>query len=122
MPSTFSTFHIGWRGLFASRMGMDVTAHNVANAHTEGYSRQSVKIVASRPYAVPGLNRPTTPGQIGTGVDVASINRTKDQFVRNLLQREQSIMGVLGNQGPYIRADRVDLRGTLRYGDSVCPG
>jgi len=93
VPSTFSTFHIGWRGLFASRMGMDVTAHNVANAHTEGYSRQSVKIVASRPYAVPGLNRPTTPGQIGTGVDVASINRTKDQFVRNLLQREQSIMG-----------------------------
>jgi flagellar hook-associated protein 1 FlgK len=93
VPSTFSTFHIGWRGLYASRMGMDVTAHNVANVNTEGYSRQNAKIVASRPYAVPGLNRTTTPGQIGTGVDVASINRTKDQFVRNLLQREQSIMG-----------------------------
>lgn len=93
MPSTFSTFHIGWRGLFASRMGMDVTAHNIANVNTEGYSRQHVKLTASRPWAMPGLNRPTSPGQLGTGVDVEAINRTKDEFVRNLLQREQSIMG-----------------------------
>jgi flagellar hook-associated protein 1 FlgK len=93
VPSTFSTFHIGWKGLFASRMGMDVTAHNVANVNTEGYSRQTAKVAASRPYAVPGLNRPTTPGQVGTGVDVVAISRIKDQFVRNLLQREQGIMG-----------------------------
>ena len=70
VPSTFSTFHIGWRGLFASRMGMDVTAHNIANVNTEGYSRQHVKLTASRPWAMPGLNRPTSPGQLGTGVDV----------------------------------------------------
>ena len=93
MPSTFTTFNIGWRGLYAARMGMDVTGHNVANANTEGYSRQVAALAASRPYAMPGLNRSVSAGQIGTGVDVVAINRRKDDFVSSLLQREQSVMG-----------------------------
>jgi len=72
---------------------MDVTSHNVANANTEGYSRQVLSLAASRPATMIGLNRAAGPGQIGRGVDVVAINRMKDQFVLSLLQREQSVMG-----------------------------
>ena len=93
MPSTFSTFNIGWKGLFAARLGMDVTGHNVANANTEGYSRQRVALSASSPENVVGLSRAAGPGQIGRGVDVVAINRVKDQFVLSFLQREKSVLG-----------------------------
>jgi len=48
---------------------------NVANANTPGYSRQRVRAGESPPYTFPAFNRTGLPGQIGSGVTVASISR-----------------------------------------------
>ena len=66
--SPFFGLDMALRALQAQQTGIDVTSHNVANANTDGYSRQNVTIVTTEPFAPPGMNRPATAGQIGTGV------------------------------------------------------
>ncbi|HHC08781.1 MAG TPA: flagellar hook-associated protein FlgK [Actinobacteria bacterium] len=62
-----------YSALQAAQAGLDTTSHNVANAGTDGYTRQRVELQARRPYASPN-------GPIGTGVDVADIARARDRF------------------------------------------
>ena len=42
MVTLFGILNIGARGLFAAQAAIDVTANNVSNASTEGYSRQRI--------------------------------------------------------------------------------
>ncbi|MGB4200785.1 MAG: flagellar basal body protein, partial [Thermotogota bacterium] len=49
--SIFSILNTGVLGTYTSKMAMSVTGHNVANANTEGYSRQRPDIVATPPSA-----------------------------------------------------------------------
>ncbi len=81
MPSPFAGLNIGLSGLIAAQTAMTTSAHNVANANTPGVSRQRVNLVASPPYTYPAFNRSGLPGQIGTGVSVASIERVRDAFL-----------------------------------------
>ncbi|MCC6729078.1 MAG: flagellar hook-associated protein FlgK [Chthonomonadales bacterium] len=85
MASTFGTFEIARGAMRTSQTAMTVIGHNIANINTPGYSRQTVEIVATEPYTVPGLDH-GRPGQVGTGVDVASIRRVRDVFVDQRLQ------------------------------------
>ena len=64
----------GLSGLMAFRRALDTTAHNIANANTEGYVRQRIDLAA----------RPAEPygnGWIGNGVDVQGVRRTYDEFL-----------------------------------------
>ena len=54
---------MGLRALQAHQMGLNVTGHNIANANTEGYSRQRVNLVPSNPYMVPAFNKPRRRGR-----------------------------------------------------------
>ncbi|MGE3910322.1 MAG: flagellar hook-associated protein FlgK [Chloroflexota bacterium] len=81
MTSAFFGLDMALRALQAQQTGIDVTSHNVANANTDGFSRQNVKIEATEPFAMPGLNRPTTAGQLGTGSIAADIQRARDMFL-----------------------------------------
>ncbi|MCR4427037.1 MAG: flagellar basal body protein, partial [Firmicutes bacterium] len=56
MRSTFFGLETARRALNAQRLAMDVTAHNIANANTPGYSRQRATMSAVPP--VPGPNQP----------------------------------------------------------------
>ena len=49
---SFGTLWVGVSGLTAAQRAMEVTANNVANVNTEGYSRQRVELTSGRP--VPG--------------------------------------------------------------------
>ena len=60
--------------LFTSQTELDTTAHNIANANTEGYTRQRVVTQASDPIQ-------TTYGFLGTGVQVESIQGVRDSYV-----------------------------------------
>lgn len=73
--STFGSFEIGRRALHAQQKGVQVTGQNIANANTEGYSRQVVQMQALVPPAVPGVS--TSPGY---GVAVSDITRLKSEF------------------------------------------
>jgi len=79
--STFFGIEIARRGLMASRNAMDVTAHNLANASTEGYTRQDPVFSATDPYTLPNLAQRLLPGQLGTGTEVVQIRRIRDALL-----------------------------------------
>ncbi len=78
MQSTFLGIELGKRSLIAHTQGLATVGHNVSNANVEGYSRQRVEMKATDPLYMPHLNREETPGQIGQGVSIASIERIRD--------------------------------------------
>ena len=93
MVSTFFGINIGYKGLSAHQVALDVTGHNIANASTEGYSRQRAELETSLPYAEPGFPHLPTPGQLGSGVEVAAIKRLRDTFVDLQIRRESETLG-----------------------------
>lgn len=85
---TFLGIEIAKKGLLAARTALDTTGHNIANASTEGYSRQRVNTRASYPLSFPGPFITLRPGQIGTGAEVSSVTRIRSEFVDAQIQRE----------------------------------
>ena len=83
MGSIFNTLNIGYSGLSAAQVGIDTTGHNIANAESEGYTRQRVVTAAATPLS-------TAPGQVGNGVEVQDVTRIFDNFV---FDRYNSISG-----------------------------
>lgn len=81
MTSTFHGIETSKRSLFTQMAAMNTTGHNISNASTVGYSRQTVGMVATRPLEAPGLFKSTNPGQLGTGVEVSYIKRVRDAFL-----------------------------------------
>ncbi len=80
MSGLFGTLNIGKSGMFAQQGAINTTSHNIANATTEGYSRQRVELQTTRPYCKPSMNSIAGPGQVGTGVQIVAINRVRDSF------------------------------------------
>ena len=81
MPGTFFGIEVGRTGLMASQVGQDVTGHNIANAGTEGYSVQSVDLVATDMIGTADHTTVPTGEALGTGVAVSRIQRARDQFL-----------------------------------------
>jgi len=121
LRTTFAGIEIGRRALQAHRLALDVTAHNVANANAPGYSRQVVRLAATRPYTVPGITSPAGPGQVGTGVTVTEIARMRDQFVDRQIYTEEHALGywakrqqILGElELTYLEPSEVSIRSAL---------
>ncbi|PTQ53540.1 MAG: Flagellar hook-associated protein FlgK [Hydrogenibacillus schlegelii] len=90
MRSTFTGVEIARRALFAQQAALQTTEHNVANANTDGYTRQRAELVAARPLPYPGLTMGALPGQIGMGVDVARIARLRDGFLDRQYREERA--------------------------------
>lgn len=78
-----SIFGIGVSGLNAANLGLTTTGHNIANAKTAGYSRQSV--IQSAPY--PQLSGS---GYVGMGTKVDTIVRSYDQFLTRQVMTTQA--------------------------------
>jgi len=76
MASLFNTLNIGYTGLSAAQVGINTTGNNIANAETEGYSRQRVIQSVQTPLSL-------NPGNVGNGVAVADIQRVFDNFVND---------------------------------------
>jgi flagellar hook-associated protein 1 FlgK len=76
MGSTFSGLNTALTSLYAQRRGLDVTGQNIANASTEGYTRQRVVMHAQNANLVPGIYSTTT--AVGNGVTVSSVERLRN--------------------------------------------
>lgn len=85
MPSLGSILSIATSGLRASQAAIGVTAHNIANAETEGYSRQRAVLGEGYPITLPQ-------GIFGTGVQVLDVERARDEFSNAAVRREFSLM------------------------------
>ncbi len=81
MSSTFHGIETAKRGIFAQQTAINTTGHNVSNANTIGYSRQVVSMTADSSMEVPGINNSTSPGQLGSGVDIANIIRVRESYL-----------------------------------------
>jgi flagellar hook-associated protein 1 len=69
-------------GLLAEQQALDVTGNNIANANTEGYSRESTIFESNQPIVIPATNPITGRGvQLGTGVSVATIARIRNIYL-----------------------------------------
>jgi flagellar hook-associated protein 1 len=80
VSSPFFGLDIASRALRTEQTLVDVTNQNVANVNTPGYTRQDAVVKATLPYPIPVFQMAGTPGQLGTGVEVAEVNRARDQF------------------------------------------
>ncbi|MFL5963077.1 MAG: flagellar hook-associated protein FlgK [Gaiellaceae bacterium] len=85
--STFMGIETTLRGLLAQQRALDVTGHNIANASTEGYSRQTAEMTTTAPLQA-------APNQLlGTGVDVTQYLRVRDTFVDTQLRAQTMLQG-----------------------------
>ncbi|MDA1476560.1 flagellar hook-associated protein FlgK [Bacillus changyiensis] len=78
---TFMGLEIAKRGLSAQQAALSVTSNNISNANTEGYTRQRVGFKATSPYPTVSRNAVELAGQMGTGVEVGSVERVRDSFL-----------------------------------------
>lgn len=93
MTSTFHGIETSRRALSTQMAFMQTMGHNVANANTEGYSRQRVNASASRPIEALGYTKSNAPGQLGTGVQYDSITRIRDKFLDDQFRNESKDFG-----------------------------
>ncbi|MFC4387021.1 flagellar hook-associated protein FlgK [Gracilibacillus marinus] len=93
MVSTFNGLEVAKRALHTQQSALYTTGHNIANANTEGYTRQRVNFVQSSPYPPAARNRPEIPGQVGSGVEAGSIQRIRDSFIDKQYRQENTKVG-----------------------------
>ncbi|MBU3155061.1 flagellar hook-associated protein FlgK [Clostridium estertheticum] len=87
MSGLYSTLNVAIRGMNSQQTAIDVTSHNIANANTDGYSRQRALMETTRPST-------TSTGQLGTGVQVSSISRIRDTYLDYQVRTENGTMGL----------------------------
>jgi flagellar hook-associated protein 1 FlgK len=69
-------------GLIANQQAIDITGHNIANANTEGYSRETAALQTNPPITIPAASPLTGKGaQLGTGVAVANYTRIRNSYL-----------------------------------------
>ncbi len=67
-------FDIGSSALNSLQRAISTTGNNIANANTDGYSRQEVELASRTPNRIGGFT-------FGTGVEVSSVERAYDAFL-----------------------------------------
>jgi flagellar hook-associated protein 1 len=92
MPSPFHGIDMASRALRSFQRGLDVTGHNIANVNTPGFSRQTVDFRQSDPTTFYARR----PFELGSGVDIASVNRIRDIFLEKQRMGVQSDLGRAG--------------------------
>lgn len=102
MPSPFAGIEIGKRSLIGHSLGLNTIGHNLSNASVEGYSRQRIKMKATDPIYMPGLNRELYPGQLGQGMEVSRIERVRDMLLEGRIINETAGEGYWGARDKYV--------------------
>lgn len=85
--STFSGLELSRRALSAQQGALNVTGHNIANANTQGYTRQIPNLTATTPDTISGMGRNLS---LGSGVTMDTITRARDAFVDRQFRTETS--------------------------------
>ena len=77
MRATFSGLNTMVRGIMANQLSLDTTGHNITNAGTEGYSRQTVTLATTYSEERGGLHGGV---RVGTGVDALAVERARNVY------------------------------------------
>ena len=90
MRSTFAGLNTMVGGINANRLSLDTVGHNISNASTTGYSRQSVNLAATRSQEISSIYGYA---QVGTGVDSLSITRARNIYADKQYWKENADQG-----------------------------
>jgi flagellar hook-associated protein 1 FlgK len=104
------------KALRAHQLAVDVASHNIANAHSPGFSRQRLLL---RPIGLDGsdhFTRDALLGRAGFGVDASDVNRVRDIFLD--FQLRQS----LGSEYQYQAQAGVLSRAEFTFNDPTDGG
>ena len=85
----FAGLSIALSSLYAQRQAIETTGHNIANANTEGYTRQRVNLQGVGGSAVPAFY--SQGNSVGRGVAVGDIERLRDAFLEIRGQQEHAL-------------------------------
>ena len=102
MAGLFDTFTVAKRGLFVQQGNINTTSHNIANAQTPGYSRQRAVVETTRPFG--GLSKFDNIGygQIGTGAQITTIQRIRNEFIDYQVRNETTDKGTMNSTYQYL--------------------
>jgi flagellar hook-associated protein 1 len=87
---------IATTALSAQQQSINVTAHNIANVNTEGYSRQTPDLEAKQPVSTNGLI-------MGRGVNVDQVTQAGDRFIESRLMQEKSSLSSSSEMEKYMQ-------------------
>lgn len=90
---SFFGLEIALNGLRAQQQAMDVTAHNIANAGTEGYHRQEAVIVPRLPIVTGAAISGTGSLALGSGAAVDMIRRLRSEYVDHQIRSAEQRLG-----------------------------
>ncbi|GAA0483535.1 flagellar hook-associated protein FlgK [Paractinoplanes deccanensis] len=96
MASSFGGLNTALTSLYAQRRGLDITGQNIANANTEGYTRQKVRMQSQTGSLNPGVYATTT--QVGSGVTVSSVERGRNEYLEERGRTEHANSSYLATQ------------------------
>ena len=102
MSGLFDTFTVAKRGLTVQQSNINTSSHNIANAQTEGYSRQRSVTHTTRPFG--GMSRfdSCIAGQVGTGAEVTQIMRIRDSFLDYQVRTQNTSYGSANIKNQYL--------------------
>ncbi len=93
----FAALDIGISGMNAARLATGVANHNIANANTPGYARQSLRLGTARPLGL-------TFGVFGRGVEAQGIDRSRSVFLERQFTEQNSVLGEYGAMDDALRS------------------
>src|SRR5580700_8049197 len=86
-------------GLIAEQTALDTAGNNIANANTEGYSRETVLLEPTTPLTIPATSSKTGEGaQLGTGVSVTTITRIRNTYLDAQYRTQNSALSAASTQ------------------------
>lgn len=88
MSGGFLGLNTALSGLFANQRSLGIVSHNIANANTEGYSRQVMNTKAYDPQKLQGGL-----GTLGVGVDITAVKQIRDNYLDFKYRVETSVQG-----------------------------
>lgn len=77
--------NIGLKGIQSSQRALETLGHNISNANTPGYSRQTLDLRASRPLDQVGVI-------VGSGVDAEGVRRIADDVLNRRLVDQAGVV------------------------------
>ncbi|NMO50203.1 flagellar hook-associated protein FlgK [Actinoplanes sp. TBRC 11911] len=96
MGSTFGGINTALTSLYAQRRGLEVSGQNIANANTEGYTRQQITLEAKGASRNPGVY--STTDAVGAGVGVHSVERGRSVYLDERVRTEHANSAYLATQ------------------------
>jgi flagellar hook-associated protein 1 FlgK len=86
-------------GLIAEQTALDTAGNNIANANTEGYSRETALLEPNPPLTIPAISAQTGRGaQLGTGVSVTTITRIRNTYLDAQYRTQNSALSAASTQ------------------------